>query len=132
MHTCALWWRVCFSKVRTVGRSKLLQEATFDVRAIVQLFDRKLLVFRVGRAIYSSNEAGYGSRTRLTALGRLGTADIPIPRDSGRRRPMQKNRLGNLIAHRLIWPGTSLNLVFAWAECKREVAAGKPRNPRRN
>src|SRR5437588_1879687 len=23
--------------------------------------------------------AGYGSRTRLTALGRLGTADIPIP-----------------------------------------------------
>src|SRR5215510_10303825 len=24
-------------------------------------------------------KAGYGSRTRLTALGRLGTADIPIP-----------------------------------------------------
>src|SRR5436190_24154493 len=24
-------------------------------------------------------EAGYESRTRLTALGRLGTADIPIP-----------------------------------------------------
>src|SRR5262245_49183352 len=35
--------------------------------------------------------AGYGSRTRLTALGRLGTTDIPIPRTSriiaaGRRR----------------------------------------------
>ena len=26
-------------------------------------------------------EAGYGSRTRLTALGRLGTTDIPIPHE---------------------------------------------------
>ena len=35
---------------------------------------------RIAGALALNQRAGYGSRTRLTALGRLGTADIPIPR----------------------------------------------------
>src|SRR5687768_9346425 len=38
--------------------------------------------------------AGYGSRTRLTALGRLGTADIPIPRLASMQHPDCNSRSG--------------------------------------